>query len=51
MVKGVRPLEIYFQDEETWEVPEMEVPYYFDSRGKVEHKPTHAPIVEDSKKV
>lgn len=48
IVKRVRPLGLYFQDGETWEVPEMEVPYYFDARGEVEHKPIR---VEDRKNI
>lgn len=42
IVKKFVPVESYFLDEELWEVPEMEIPYYFDVRGEVEHKALNA---------
>ena len=34
LLSNVRPAEKYFLDEEAWEVPEKETPYYFDEEGK-----------------
>lgn len=31
------PAEEFFFDSESWEVPEKEMPYYFDRRGEIGH--------------
>jgi ammonium transporter Rh len=41
IMKYVKCIERLFLDDEYWEVPEMEIPYYFDIRGEIEHKPIH----------
>jgi ammonium transporter Rh len=41
MIMSLVKVERLFLDDEYWEVPEMETPYYFDVRGENEHKPVH----------
>lgn len=38
IINKMHTLNSVFLDDEYWEVPEMEKPYYFDVRGEVEHK-------------
>lgn len=38
IINKMHTLNSVFLDDECWEVPEMEKPYYFDVRGEVEHK-------------
>lgn len=36
-VRYISPLKEYYVDSVNWEVPELEIPYYFDTRGEMEH--------------
>jgi ammonium transporter Rh len=38
IINKMHTLNSVFLDDEYWDVPEMEKPYYFDVRGEVEHK-------------
>ena len=39
----MKSIKRFFDDSESWEVPNMEVPYYFDRRGEINREDTEIP--------
>eukprot|EP01119_Soliformovum_irregulare_P025616 TRINITY_DN953_c0_g1_i1.p1 TRINITY_DN953_c0_g1~~TRINITY_DN953_c0_g1_i1.p1 ORF type:complete len:819 (-),score=301.90 TRINITY_DN953_c0_g1_i1:59-2515(-) len=49
LLKGLNPPKKFFVDDQSWEVPERETPYYFDERGEIIRDHQNRPTFDDAR--